>query len=316
MSTIFNEEFLSYLSQSKWFTFKNASFQLLHKSLTDRRVSKAGRADLYCAGAYCYVLQHIAYRFDAAQPNNWCRYSLRRFLNQPQSDGLDGRPGKSARFVPQNGLSCPRVNCHCRIGVRYRQSVRSGLGYRPRDKSNICNKRRELDPKRPACRRLSRRPDHFCCEDAIPPKLPSPLLYIRAGDVQLVPRESLGILENPDHLDVIFKRVPEDVGDDGRIKFSQYWEFFGDKGLYADILQSDGVQHPGGGLCQPGCWSPFHRFPRESFGNESAEAVEVNQVGKLNSISKRATGGKNGIPQAQRTKCYAQINSLSGSHFR
>jgi len=56
-------------------------------------------------------------------------------------------------------------------------------------------------------------------------------------------------------------------------------------------------------------------LPREAFGDEAAEAAQVNQVGKLESVTEGAASGENGIPQAQGANLYAEIDSVCGTHF-
>ena len=66
MSTKICENFTSYLIDSKRFSSKKSSLQPLHKSLTDRRVSKAGRPDLYGSRTCRYILKHVFNRLYAA----------------------------------------------------------------------------------------------------------------------------------------------------------------------------------------------------------------------------------------------------------
>jgi hypothetical protein len=80
-------------------------------------------------------------------------------------------------------------------------------------------------------------------------------------------------------------------------------------------LQADGVQHAGRSFAKAGSRCPFERFARKAFDDQATEAIQVNQVGKLDTITKCAASGKNGIPQAQGANLYAEIDSVCGTHF-
>ena len=138
---------------------------------------------------------------------------------------------------------------------------------------------------------------------------------VGAGDVQLVRSQPFGVLQNADHFDIVFEGIAKDVGDDGRIEFSQYREFFGDERADPDVLESDGVEHPGRGFTEPRGRGAFDRFFRKAFGNEAAEAVQVHEVGKFEAVAEGSTGCENRIPQAQRANFYAEVNGASGVHF-
>ena len=66
MSTKICGYFSPYVIDSKRFRYEKSLLQPGHKSLTDRRVSKAGRAYLYGSRAYCQILKHVRDRFYTA----------------------------------------------------------------------------------------------------------------------------------------------------------------------------------------------------------------------------------------------------------
>ena len=66
MSTKICGNFSSYLIDSKRFSSEKSLLQSLHKSLTDRRVSKAGRPYLYGCRAYRQILKHVRDRLYTA----------------------------------------------------------------------------------------------------------------------------------------------------------------------------------------------------------------------------------------------------------
>ena len=75
------------------------------------------------------------------------------------------------------------------------------------------------------------------------------------------------------------------------------------------------IEHAGRGGVEAGCGGTFHRFAGEALGDETAEAVQVDQVGEFEAITERSAGGKDRIPQAQRANSYTQINRLCCTHI-
>ena len=101
-------------------------------------------------------------------------------------------------------------------------------------------------------------------------------------------------------------------------------EFLLDKDPDTYVWQSDGVQHPGGGLAETGTGSSFHGLERQALGNKSTQTVQVHQVGEFQAITKSAAGSDDGITKAKRADGHAQVNisqgpagvgSALGSHF-
>jgi hypothetical protein len=80
-------------------------------------------------------------------------------------------------------------------------------------------------------------------------------------------------------------------------------------------LEADGVQHAGGGRVEAVGGGAFDGFAGKALGDEAAEAVQVNEVGKFEAVTEGSTGGENRIPQAQRANFYAEVNGASGAHF-
>ena len=71
MSTKIGGNFTPYLIDSKRVSYKKSLLQSLHKSLTDPRVSKAGRPYLYGCRAYGHILKHVFHRLYASDTYNW-----------------------------------------------------------------------------------------------------------------------------------------------------------------------------------------------------------------------------------------------------
>jgi hypothetical protein len=158
-------------------------------------------------------------------------------------------------------------------------------------------------------------PDDLGYQGRVTPELHPPPLDVGAGDVQFIAGKARGVLEDPDHLDVVLKGITEDVGDDRRIEISQYREFFGYEGPDPYILEPDGIEHSGRGGVETRGWGTFNGFAGETLGDEASEAVEVHEMGKFEAVTEGSTGGENRIPQAQRANFYAEVNGASGAHF-
>jgi hypothetical protein len=80
-------------------------------------------------------------------------------------------------------------------------------------------------------------------------------------------------------------------------------------------LEPNRIQHARGSLAKPGRRGAVHGFAGEAFNDDTAEAIEVNQVCKLDAIAKRPAGCENGIPQAHRADMHGQINGTCARHF-
>src|SRR5271165_5338236 len=223
MSTIFGNKFVSYLIHSKQFSFEKGLLQTIDKSLTDLRVSKAGRSDLYCRSPYSQIFKHVLDRLDTAQPEDGDLDGFPSFPNQPKRNWLDRWTGEPPGLIPQTRLQGADVHGHGRVGIGDGEGVRASPFRRPGDKPNVCNERRELDPERALGRSLPGRLDDLGHKPGIAAELHPPLLHVGAGDVELISPDPLVIFEDLDDLDVVVQGVPEDIGDHRRIEFSQCW---------------------------------------------------------------------------------------------
>jgi hypothetical protein len=80
-------------------------------------------------------------------------------------------------------------------------------------------------------------------------------------------------------------------------------------------LQAYGIEHPGRSFTKAGRRGAFDGFEGKAFDDDAAEAIQIDKMGKLDAVTERATGGKNGIAQAQGANLYAEIDSVRGTHF-
>ena len=109
------------------------------------------------------------------------------------------------------------------------------------------------------------------------------------GAILLTPQ---GPLRGPDAIRPLFQTMIAEFAKPGA-QFNMKQQFV--EGPYAYILEPYCVQHARGGLTQPGRGSAFDGFARKSFGNEAAEASQVNKVSKFNAVAKSSARSENGI---------------------
>src|SRR5205823_13963549 len=103
-------------------------------------------------------------------------------------------------------------------------------------------------------------------------------LDVGARDVQLEGSDALGIRKNPGKLDVLVNRASANVDDDSRAAIAQLGELLGDESPHADALQSNGVQHAGGRLDNPGCRVTFALGEEEAFHRDAAKRCQVDDI--------------------------------------
>src|SRR5260370_38413227 len=89
MSTIFCQESVPYLIQSTRFSWFQYGRKGVDKSLTDPRVSEAGRPDLYRRGSHSHVIKHVFDRLDPPEPDDGYPYRLTDLPYHPKSNGFD-----------------------------------------------------------------------------------------------------------------------------------------------------------------------------------------------------------------------------------
>ena len=93
-----------------------------------------------------------------------------------------------------------------------------------------------------------------------------------AGDVEFVGGDAFSLVEPLNDCDVLADGVAEDVDDDIAERISeQRRELAGDEVVDADVLESDGVEHAGGGLNDARSGMAGHGLERDSLGDEAAD---------------------------------------------
>jgi hypothetical protein len=98
------------------------------------------------------------------------------------------------------------------------------------------------------------------------------------------------------------------------VVFSQQWKFGFDENFDADVLQANRVEHSGRSVAKPRSWRPFDGLQRNSFGDETAEAVQIHQMGELQAVAEGSAGGNDGISEAQSANLYAEVNAVGRIH--
>src|SRR5262249_2131271 len=102
---------------------------------------------------------------------------------------------------------------------------------------------------------------------------------IRAVDIQFILCNALDLVGDYDGVFVVRACIGEDIGEYDNVLFlAQRRKLFVKKGPRADVLQTDGIQHSGGGFEQSRRRITSHRFLGETLNDESAKLVEVDDV--------------------------------------
>src|SRR5207249_1120672 len=104
---------------------------------------------------------------------------------------------------------------------------------------------------------------------------------------------------NPGKLDVLVNRASANVDDDSRAAIAQLGELLGDESPHADALQSNGVQHAGGRLDNPGCRVTFALGEEEAFHRDAAKRCQVDDIGVLDPVAEAAARGDEGVAKSE-----------------
>src|SRR5581483_2909501 len=93
------------------------------------------------------------------------------------------------------------------------------------------------------------------------------------------------IFEDACYLDVVLRLIAKHIGDYGGREAGERGQLVGYERAYADVLESDGVDHPGFGLHHARRRVAFDGLARESLDYESAERVEVHQLLEFQAVA-------------------------------
>src|ERR1019366_10559278 len=110
--------------------------------------------------------------------------------------------------------------------------------------------------------------------------------------------DALALVQHPHNFFIVLLRVSEDIAEKHDVvDLAQQWKLFAEEGPDSDVLQTNRIQHAGGGFKQPRRRIAGHGLARQSLHYESAQPIEGHDIFKLDAIAKRAAGGDNRILQ-------------------
>src|SRR5580692_883160 len=133
---------------------------------------------------------------------------------------------------------------------------------------------------------------------------------VGTGNIQLVGCDAFAFIQDFDGSLVVLAGIAEHVGDDHDVlQLAQPGELFVDEGAGADVLQSDGIEHAGGGLVKARRGIAGHGLFRKSLHHEAAELVQVDDVFELDAVAKRATGGDYRVLELNAGEAHAKVRS-------
>ena len=274
-------------------------FEAPGQPLNGARVGVAGRAHLDGGGAGQQIFDHIFRSRDAAHADNWNADGAGGLVNHAQGDGLDGRAGEAAGDVAQPRAAGLGVNRHGQKGIGQADHVGPGLGGNPGHVGDGGHVGRELDDQRAGAGGLGA--GHKVFERTwIGAEGHAAGVDVGAGDIQLVSRDSRGLIEPLDDRDILAHRVAEDVDDDVAAGIAaERRQLAADELLHAHILEPDSVEHSSRSLDDARRGVAGHRFHRDALGDQGADPLQMHDLFKLDAIAEGAAGGKDRVGQLQ-----------------
>ena len=100
MSTNFCVKLSSQITDIRQVNREKSLAKFAFESLTDLRVSEAGRADLYSRCSHEDIIKHIVCRLDASEANYRNLHDFANLPDQAQGDRPDCRATQTARQIP------------------------------------------------------------------------------------------------------------------------------------------------------------------------------------------------------------------------
>ena len=122
------------------------------------------------------------------------------------------------------------------------------------------------------------------------------------------------VVQHANHFFVLFLRVSEDVAEENDVlDLAQQRKLFAEERRDSDILQTNRVQHAGGGFKQPRRRIAGHGLARQALHHKSAQAIEGHDIFKLDAVAKRAAGGDDGVLQLNAGHLHAHVQRGLGA---
>jgi hypothetical protein len=116
------------------------------------------------------------------------------------------------------------------------------------------------------------------------------------------------LFQYADYLKVAFDRFPEYVRNQLSAVTTQHRQLLGYEGSYADVLQTDRVDHPRRRIANPRGRRTRHRLGRQSLHHDPTKTVQVHEVCEFDAISKRAAGSNYWIFEGKGAYVDAEVN--------
>ncbi len=115
-----------------------------------------------------------------------------------------------------------------------------------------------------------------------------PFFDVRAGDVDFDTADPFSAVQDLRHAPVFVDGFTEDVGDDRNVVPPEKRQFLCDEGPDADVLEPDGVEHPGRGLHDPRRRISGASFEREPLDDDRPQSVQIDKRGSTPHRNRRS----------------------------
>mgnify|MGYP001693751012 CR=1 FL=1 len=284
-------------------------FHLFGDALRAVRRDEAGGADLDGAGAAQHEFKGVRCAHDAADADDRQADGAGDLPDHAQRDRLDRRAGEAAGDVGEHRAAALQIDGHANQRVDQRQRIRAGVGAGFRHDDDVGDIGRELDDQR-LFRGLAAGGNDARGAGRISAEGDATVFDVRARDVDFQAGDFGQCVEARRHFRVFADIVSEKVGDAGRINAADERQLFFDKGIDADVLQADGVEHAGGRFGRArrriaGTWAR-----RQSLGDVGADFMQVDVVGEFLAVAEGAGSGHHRIAQADAGEIDGHVEGL------
>ena len=258
------------------------------------RIGVAGSAYLHGRGSGHHVLDRVFTAEDASHAYDGDADGLGDVVDHADGDGLNGRAREASRDVGDAGAAGLDVDGEGDEGVDEGDGVGTGVGGDAGHLADAGDVGGELDHEGAAGCSLGAG-DELVEEGRVGAEDHAAVAGVGAAGVELVHSDAGGVVEGVDDFEAVFDGEAEDIGDDDDVLYVlELGELFGDEGADAHVLETDGVDHAGGGFDDAGRWIASHRLAGEALGDEGSDVVEGDDVFELDAVAEGSAGGDDG----------------------
>src|SRR5207247_4432886 len=134
---------------------------------------------------------------------------------------------------------------------------------------------------------------------------------VRTGNVQFQRGNTGAVVEKSGNFKVILQGESHHVDNHVRLVIAQDLEFLRDEFDRANVLPSDGVEHAGRGFVDSRRRVPFDGFHGNALHDNSADRVEVHQMGELDSVGEGAAGGNHRVVDPDFANGHGHLDRLN-----